>query len=262
MGVRVNMRPYDGQLEAVHKERNSLYESMKSIFARWQSEKDKKFDDWFKEEGYAFGKGTIQAHLKFLQKQDDFMKKYATEYVDGKEPEVDLDSVLPPASSELIQALLRELRGRGIDGSDAIKKIIEYLSSQYVLDIPSIRISSLLYASIARKAANGQKEPPNKGTFTDINAISSLLPYCDAMFVDNGMAALLKESPLNKELAVYAAKVFSPNTKEEFLQYLDSLEQEADPSHLELIQDAYGETWLEPHLSLLEKNPLDDEEDE
>ncbi|MFA6428195.1 MAG: SEC-C metal-binding domain-containing protein [Candidatus Buchananbacteria bacterium] len=260
MRVSVNMRPYDGQLEAVHKERNSQYEAMKSVFQRWQQERGRNFMEWVNEEAYAFGKGTVLAHLKFLKKQAALPQKYADQYLQGKEPDIDLNDIFPPPSSELIQALIRTLRGRGIDGEDAIKKAIEYLSSKYVTEIPSVRISSLLYAGIARKASSGQKEPPNKGTFTDVNAIANLLPYCDAIFIDNGMAALLQEEPIKTDMSRYPVKVFSPNTKSEFFQYLDSIEQAADPSHLEITRDAYGEDWAKPHLTILDKNELDDDE--
>jgi len=260
MGISVNLRPYDGQLESVHKERSDLYESMKSVFMRWQQEKQRSFDDWFLEEANAFGKGTIQAHLAFMRRRFEFMKTYAEQYMEGKEPEIDLNSVLPPSSSELIQSLLRTLRGQGIQGEDAIKKVIEYLSSKYIADIPSVRISSLLYAGIARKAASGQKEPPNKGTFTDINAIANLLPYCDAIFIDNPMAALLQENPTKLEIAHYSAKVFCLNKKDEFFQYLDSIEGAADLAHMELVHDAYSESWTEPHLSIFEKTKFDEDD--
>ena len=36
-------------------------------------------------------------------------------------------------------------------------------------------------------------KPPSKGTFTDVNAIASILPYCDALFVDAEMAGYLGE---------------------------------------------------------------------
>ncbi len=36
---------------------------------------------------------------------------------------------------------------------------------------------------------------PNQGTATDINIVSTLLPYCDAMFVDNKCRALFPTFP-------------------------------------------------------------------
>jgi hypothetical protein len=42
-----------------------------------------------------------------------------------------------------------------------------------------------MWAVIGQKAATGQKEPPNQGTVNDINIVSGLMPYCDAMLIDN-----------------------------------------------------------------------------
>jgi hypothetical protein len=55
-----------------------------------------------------------------------------------------------------------------------------------ISEAPFVKIQSLLYASLAMRAAGGQKELPNEGTNTDIETVAHLLPYCDAMLMDNG----------------------------------------------------------------------------
>jgi hypothetical protein len=247
--VGVDMKPFPGQLEAIHKERDTQYEGLKSVFERWQKEKGRDFMEWVREEAYGFGKGTFLAHRAYLQRQMEIPQKYAEEYLAGKEPDVSLEDIFPPASSELINDLMRTVSMQGFSGEEAFKKMAEYLFSKYLVDIPTVHISSLLYAGIARKAAHGQKAYPNKGTFTDVNAIASLLPYCDAVFIDNGMAALLREHPIDEEMRKYPARVFSPNTKEEFLSYLDEIRTSADAHHLEIVADYYGEA--KPYLGLL-----------
>ena len=249
MRIGVNMRPYDGQLEGIHKERKGQFVGLKKVFERWQTEKEKSFGDWFREEGYAFGEGTIKAHVKYLQQRAALPQKLAEDYLHGKEPDIFTEGMFPPPSSEIISDMLRELRAHGLEGEEALKRISEYMRSKHILDIPVNHISAMLFAGIARKAAHGQKEPPNAGTVTDINAIASLLPYCDAIFVDNVMAALLNEQPIKKEVEKYGTKVFSLNTKTQFLQYLDEIGREASASHLEAVADAYGKP--EPYMTLL-----------
>jgi hypothetical protein len=52
-----------------------------------------------------------------------------------------------------------------------------------------------MFAAIAHRAANGQRKPPNRGMANDIGVVSTLLPYCDAMFIDNGCLSLLQNIP-------------------------------------------------------------------
>jgi hypothetical protein len=258
--VSVNMKPYVGQLEAIRKERAGSYEGMKSVFTRWQSEKGRDFMDWVREEAYAFGRATLLAHKAYLEKQMALPQKWADEYLAGKELDISLEDVFPPASSELVSDLMRAVHARGYTGEGAFRKMAEYLFSKHLIDIPTIHISSLLYAGLARKAASGQKEVPNIGTFTDVNAIASLLPYCDAIFLDNGMAALLRDQPIAGQVERYGTKIFSLNTKEEFLAYLDSIRANADPAHIEAALDSYGEPG--PYVSLLTNKREQDELDE
>lgn len=256
--VGVNMRPYPGQIDAIKKERDNLYETIKPIFGRWQDEKGRDFMEWVREEANAFGKGTVQAYLKYLKKRTELPQKYAEQMLAGQEPDIALEDILPNAAAQNMDQIQYVLRTRGItEPAEALQKTAEYLQSPHMINLPTNHISALLYAGIARKAAHGQKATPNKGTFADVNAISSLLPYCDAIFIDNAMAALLAEHPIAEEVARYGTRIFSPNTKDEFLAYLDEIEATASAEHLALVDDAYGETWLEPNLSILDN--IDDD---
>ena len=100
--------------------------------------------------------------------------------------------------------------------------------------------------SLAVKAAAGQKEIPNQGTATDINIASTLLPYCDAMFVDNKCRALLQDIP--KEYALpYPCKVFSLKTGADFIQYLTGIRDSVTANHLALIKEVYGPDPMKVH---------------
>jgi hypothetical protein len=81
--------------------------------------------------------------------------------------------------------------------------MIEYLSSDALQYVPVAKIRALLFAAIARKAAAGQKQPPNRGIVSDITMVSVLLPYCDAMLVDNQIAGYLQEQPLARQIFEY-----------------------------------------------------------
>ena len=261
MRISVNGNPFEGQIDGIRDERERMYNSMIPVFQRWQTETGRDFMEWVREEANAFGKGTVLAYVKHLKKQVELPQKYAAQILAGEEPDISLEDILPPPSVDIMQQITMVLRGRGLEDQALLEKAVEYLGSPDLINIPANHIAALLYAAIARKAASGQKAVPNRGTFADVHAIASLLPYCDAMFIDNAMAALLKEKPIDKEMSRYPAKIFSMNNKEEFMAYLDEIEAQVTPEHLSIIEDAYGETWLDPNLNFLQGREEMDEMD-
>ena len=88
------------------------------------------------------------------------------------------------------------------------------------------RISALLWAGIAHRIANDStRKSPDRGIINDIDMISVLLPYCDAMFIDRDMHQLIKYGPIKSDLqSKYKTQVFSITNKEDFLKYLNNKE--------------------------------------
>jgi len=134
---------------------------------------------------------------------------------------------------------------------EALEVVLGFLFSDVAYDAPANDISSWLMAAIARKAASGQKRPPSPGMWNDITAIASFLPYCDAMFLDNECAGLLREEPLGTRLAPFETRIFSSKTGDAFLAYLAGLEEEAGPDHVRLLAEVYGEDWSVPYREIL-----------
>jgi hypothetical protein len=115
-------------------------------------------------------------------------------------------------------------------------------------DAPSNIIAASMYAVLSRKAAAGQKKLPDEGMVTDIRVVSALLPYCDAMFVDNFCRSLLNEIPQTHTLP-YKCLVFSSKTSPEFLEYLRGIRDTASAEHLKLLEEVYGPNALKPPKS-------------
>ena len=113
-----------------------------------------------------------------------------------------------------------------------------------ISEAPYVKLQALMYASLAMRAAGGQKELPNEGTNTDIETVAHLLPYCDAMFMDNGCRSLLLNVPTELRPAD-ALKVYSPNVKEEFLAYLRSILDGVTAEHLVVLREVYGDDHVE-----------------
>jgi len=132
---------------------------------------------------------------------------------------------------------------------EAREKVVAFLKSGAMNGTPSNIIAASMYAALARKAASGQKKLPDEGMATDIKVVSTLLPYCDAMFVDNICRSLLNEIPQTHALP-YKCAVFSSKTSSEFLKYLTAIRNSATPQHLELIEEVYGPKVLQPPKSI------------
>lgn len=105
---------------------------------------------------------------------------------------------------------------------------------------PQHRISSYLFAGLARRIANNQRAP-DKGMMNDIRAIATYGPYVDAMFVDRMCENLLREQPLARDLTM-KAKFFSMRTGDAFIDYVDQLAAQATDEVRRYAEEAYGVT--------------------
>ncbi len=239
--ISVDMRFDEKIIDDFRKNREVLHSGLSEVFKRWQTENDKDFYEWFQEEVDSFGRSTLGAHLNYLEKMRQYQGILNEESI--------LASINPPPATQLMRTLHRVFENSGFDRSKILEKTDEYLHSQYIKDIPVVKIYSMILAAIARKAAAGQKNPPNQGMYNDICMISGLLPYCDAMFIDNACYNYLNEGPLVDEID-YDTKVFSQNKKEEFLEYLDTIESDASKSHLDRVYEVYGKDWAKPFTEI------------
>ena len=228
-------------IDDLRKARRQIYAAWMSDFGRWQHQKNKSFDSYFKEVAPAFGKDTLKVYLAYHIKRKQIEQ--------GIIPYT-LDDLLPPSSVVLIHAIGELFQKAGIQSPHILPKVVEYLTSPAVANVPFIKISCMLYAALARKVAiGGRKKPPDYGMANDIEIISVLLPYCDAIFIDNECHSYLKEVPL-RDVIDYGTKVFSLSNKEQFLQYLDVIEENAPKEQLGKVDEVYCKSWREPYKTL------------
>ncbi len=256
IGISVNLHPYSGQVEKLQKINALTKEELKNIWLRWQSEKDITFTDRIHEEVLGLGKGLISAARQFLERRTSAINKMA---IEGS-CNFDLDDLLPPISNDILEALYKIARAKDITEDKIPETINKYfIDTQSLLEIPKVRINSVMYAGLAQRAAGGKKSAP-KST-VDVQFISSYLPYCDALFVDIESALLLKEFPKNVpdslRLKEFPAKVFSLRNKDEFLDYLDRLVKDIPASQIEILKDIEGEKYTEPYWNIIEHEKIE-----
>jgi hypothetical protein len=160
----------------------------------------------------------------FLSGYDQELRK-RQEIQEGLRQLQSIDDMVPAP----IMGLFNELFGRFCANAEsheaAGKRMSEFLVSDEILDLPFVQIQSALYATMAKKAAS-QIKLPTQGFSVDVDAMSCLLPYCDAMFMDREVVGLWRDvqSSPSRRLP-YDTKLFSMVSKSEFLSYLDGLEQ-------------------------------------
>ena len=242
--VVVSMQPTADRMKSQIEHKDKLYNSFLEVFERWKGEKHKKFDDWYTEETQGFATGTLLAVRNHYKRHAELPAR-----VEAGE-QVDFSDLLPPPSFSLLEQLRIVALQEGVAHDKAVGEVIRYLSSPHLNTVPVVRIGSLLLAALADQAAHGRKKPPSPGVMTDMNMISSFLPYCEALFVDKENEAILSDRRVRDRLG-YQTKIFSRRNKEEFLEYLDEIKRNADPAQLKLKQDVYGETWTEPYTTIL-----------
>ena len=212
-------------------------------------------DVWAKEKHsfkywYDLERKGYQGHLgaAVIKSQQDRVKTLLS-FRPGVEPSLeDLGKVmLHPAEAlhEQLKFIMRFPQGGGERSPEERDKLEKsFGDANRISEAPFVKLQSLMYASLAMRAAGGQKEPPNEGTNTDIETVAHLLPYCDAMLMDNGCRSLLLNVPADFR-PPEVSKVFSTNVKEQFLAYLKFIRDAATPEHLAALRDVYGEDYVD-----------------
>ncbi len=220
--------------------RDRAHAALTSIWQRWRDDL-RPFADRFADELKAGADVLVEQYAAHLRAQ------YA--YLRG-DPGVLEEVANPPLLASLVPRLCRYVAEREQDPSKALDVVLDFLRTEQAARAPYNWNSALLMAALARKAGAGQKRV-GKGTLNDVIALSSVAPYCDAIFMDDEMAGLLREGPLDAEF-VTAARHFSNHTREAFLEYLRGIETSANPEHLDLVRQLYRETRLMPFYEIIE----------
>lgn len=230
-----------GTVDELRTSRSKSHKGLQEVFEYWQREK-KSFKEVFAAEKASYGQALVRMYADDLRKREQM----AIMMMRGQMPP--LNDVLPSRTENLV-ANLQFIFQQQVGKEQGDAKLVEFFKSGAINEVPFNLIAAAMYASLAAKAAAGQKEIPNQGTTTDINIISTLLPYCDAMFVDNKSRALLRDIPRDYGLP-YGCKVFSPNTGADFIRYLTEIRDSVTHDQLKLIEEVYGPDPMKPQSGI------------
>ena len=220
-------------VDTLREEREELHDGITGVFNNsWKINK-LSFAEWYDLEKNSHQKYMLR-NVKI--RHEKRMKLVTTPWL------LSLDDALYSESENMVRMILnvinRETRSNDKTNPDELRN--SFFTEFRMADAPFNKIGAAMYASIAIKAAGGQKKPPNRGMVADIEIVSTLLPYCDAMFMDNGCRAILQDIPQSHR-PEGVDRVYSMNCKVEFLDYLRTIRASASPEHLELVKQVYGE---------------------
>jgi hypothetical protein len=230
-------------VEGIRSIRDRVHEGVLNVFEHYKGSTGTDFDHWLDHELAAGGEAMIQARALYERRL----------YEMAQRGEFSWEGIYRSNGLDRFNLLMEVLgKGTGHTPDSLLGRLREFLTSSAFRDAPSNRIEALMWAVIAHRAANGQRRPPNRGMINDISVVSSLLPYCDAMFIDNECRGLLANIPV-RHRPTYATRLFSRNNSDDFLSYLREIETNADSAILACVRSVYGDDWPKPYLTIYEE---------
>ncbi|WP_204240566.1 hypothetical protein [Microvirga arvi] len=228
MRVFVNA-DYSRFAEGLRDSINRDAERMAAPIEFWREERPP-FEKILQAELGSFGSGRLDVLRHLLDLKDQVEQ--------SNDPLAILGVAGHPVFREFME-LLRVFEADGLDQAAATVEVARFWHWPGNREQPRHRITAYLFAAIARKIVAGQRKPPTRGFMNDVSAIASYAPYVDAMFLDKECAGLLRETPLREDLKL-RARIFSLNTRQEFLDYLDELGDAASDEVRRYSKRLYG----------------------
>lgn len=225
-------------VDVLRRERSAVNQSLCNMFRQWQGGQQWTFDDWVREETGGAGKLFVGSYKKAL---DAFTKQ----------PEN--NDAFISYTQHPMHRILRDLEDRGVHPQKQCETLCEFFRSTDFSEIPSVKISALMFAAIAQQAARqGRKKSPNQGFSTDVAAISTFLPFCDAMFIDKECWTILTQNPVRDRLG-FPTRLYSVENSDDFLAHLDDVGSSISPEHLGALREVYGDEFVDILCSGLKK---------
>lgn len=206
-------------VEPIRERRREVQKRLERVFERWRTETEFGFDRWFAEESSELGRWLI----------------------------LELDGVKsgPLWVSGLAQALQKMFKTHVRAPHDWMHELRQFIVSKEYIEAPALRLNAGMWAALANKAAHaGQKKPPDEGMSVDVDAVSSLLPYCDVMFVDRACYSIVSDIPDSRKVD-HGTMVVSMSQKDELLAWLAKLESSTTRDHLDAVEDVYDDEWIQ-----------------
>lgn len=227
----------------IREDKSKTFDLFKLALTRWSTEKGKDFNYWYAEELSQWKWLLVDSYKKQINDMINYM--FA--------PAAGNPSALFPTTFYLtFKEIMDQLKRRTKSQSEYEEKLNQFLDSKSVEKVPYIRIISMIFATVAHRLSSGNMkvEKIKQSFFTDANLAATLLPFCNAIFLEKQMAGFLRDAPL-KNVLKEMPRVFSLSSQDEFLDYLDGLERSASQDHKNAVQEVYGSDWGRAYTTIL-----------
>lgn len=235
---------YRGMLIAQNEQSQNKFQE---IFDQWIADK-MPLDDRHVKESTGFGSEIRRLYALYLVKQSQLpippeMEKQVAELWD-QHPYIELiDSVYDLFSS-----------GSHVTNPLILRQTIDFLAGEETQqNVPALHIEPLLWATVSKYAIaeKGARTTFKPGDSNDIAAIGMVLPYCDAIVIDNAWKAELSMEPAKSEFAKYGTVLFSAKQNQipNLMEYLEKIESNAPPEIIKAVTEVYGDIHDEDPLN-------------
>ncbi len=184
--------------------RDAVHASAAGVFDRWQRSSET-LDQVYLHELKSFGPALAKRYLQHLQQMRD-----------GTLPPMEM---VQPSTVQM-RSIREGLQEGGVPTDDLAVIGMAFAHSRPCAEIPANRIAAALYAYEARQIAGGMSRP-KPSMWSDIELISTTLPYCDAMLVEGHFAEGVRQVRRLLPKECRETPVFSTRRLEEFVSYLD-----------------------------------------
>ena len=250
--VSVSMNHPPEQVSGLRQRRARLNKSLANWFDECRQRADKSFDHALRIEFDGYRDVLLGAYQDMVNREKELLCLYEAAMGAALPSHIENVAPLVGPGSEQARLILEVVKARRISKREIARILSDFLDSEHFRNMPIHAISTRLFAAIAHAAANHQRRRPDQGTANDIDLVSAYLPYCDAMLIDNRTRAMLESGVPRRYALNYSCRLFSPNIGNEFVAYLGSVEEEADPLILALVRDVYGDEWLKPFVTMFD----------
>ncbi len=214
-------------LEALRSEKKINNTTLALLYTKWRLEKGKTYDQFRSLELQSFG-----AFMVALSS----MKSYELPETSSMIELILRSFFFPDQLHQISNILFGLCEKMGIQENERGKKIIEYFSSDAILEVPFFQIASAATALVAHRASQNSDMGVDGNDIQDILYMSLFLPYVDAMIMEKTWHGNLKYLPITPK-----AQVFSVINFPELFKYLDKIEDSASPDILEKVKEVYGD---------------------